>query len=286
MDESKDGERICCSISIMASPADRQWPPQMRPNSRNRGETPCEKRMDRLSINARYEMNQLIGGSKKERSIKMDIEVKETMSKTIKTHDGTTILVVDSKIFYPIDSIATMVQATPEVVTIILEFNEEVIREYYPETPRGCLPETIVNELQKPQYRMALDLAVAILPFNSMLGRDIASDLPWGDDYALSDDAAQEYYIKRSTTGLDSVLQKLNPNLSAPKNYDGLLKLRQVAEILDLTDNQVRGLVSSGKLNYQRTHGERGQYRFELKSIVEYHGLINGDPHTSLKEVS
>jgi len=231
-------------------------------------------------------MNQLIGGSKKELSAKMDIEEKETISMRIKTHDGITILVVDSKIFYPIDSVAAIVQATPEVVTIILEFNEEVIRESYPETPRGCLPETIVNELRKPQYRMALDLAVAILPFNSMLGRDIASDLPWGDDYALSDDTAQEYYIKRSTIGLDSVLQKLNPNLSVPKNYDGLIKLRQVAEILGVTDNQVRGLVSSGKLKYHRTHGERGHYRFELKSILEYYGLIKGDPNTSQKEVS
>ena len=231
-------------------------------------------------------MKQVILGCRTELTDKPIIDGRETMKKTIKTHDGVTIMLVNGKVFYPVESIAIIGQTTPEIAKIILKFNEGVAKDAYPDTPPGCLPEHMVIALQDRRNRLALDLATIVNPFNPRMARDIASDLPWGDDYALSDDAAQEYYIKRSTTGLDSVLQKLNPNLSAPKNYDGLLKLRQVAEILDLTDNQVRGLVSSGKLNYQRTHGERGQYRFELKSSVEYHGLINGDPHTSLKEVS
>ncbi len=231
-------------------------------------------------------MKQVILGCRTELTDKPIIDGRETMKKTIKTHDGVTIMLVNGKVFYPVESIAIIGQTTPEIAKIILKFNEGVAKDAYPDTPPGCLPEHMVIALQDRRNRLALDLATIVNPFNPRMAREIASDLPWGEDYSVSDESAHEYYIKRSTCGLDSVLQKLYPNLAAPHNYDGSLRLREVAGILDLSENQVRGLVSSGKLKYHRTHGERGQFRFEIKSILEYHRLINYNAQDSPKEVS
>jgi len=226
-------------------------------------------------------MKQVIRDSRPDIADKPLIDGRETMKKTIKTHDGVTIMLVNGKVFYPVESIAIIGQTTPEIAKIILEFNEGVAKDAYPDTPPGCLPEHMVIALQDPQNRLALDLATIVNPFNPRMAREIASDLPWGADYSVSDESAHEYYIKRSTIGLDSVLQKLYPDVAAPDKYDGSLRLGEVAEILDLSVNQVRGLVSSGKLKYHRTHGERGHFRFDLNSILEYHRLINDDTHTS-----
>ena len=58
-------------------------------------------------------MKQVILGCRTELTDKPIIDGRETMKKTIKTHDGVTIMLVNGKVFYPVESIAIIGQTTP-----------------------------------------------------------------------------------------------------------------------------------------------------------------------------
>ncbi|NQT62626.1 MAG: MerR family transcriptional regulator [Candidatus Marinimicrobia bacterium] len=175
--------------------------------------------------------------------------------------------------------------AVSRLLRIPIEISEVIINgieDSYPEDMNGpskYLSQKYVNDLQDPGYRWILDLITWILPFKPKFASTIASYLPtFGDradfcfesNFHLEGIRKAQYDEFQSSVGLESIARKINPNIPRRVMPDGLLKTSQVAEILGVSQAQLRTLVKNGMLNCSRSKGDSGHYRFTTDHIGEY----------------
>ena len=175
--------------------------------------------------------------------------------------------------------------ALSRLLRIPIEISEVIINDIedsYPEdlnVPSKYLPLKYVNELNDPAHRWILDLITLILPFEPKFASAIACYLPTFSDpvdfcfegnFHLEGIRKAQYDEYRSSVGLESIARKINPSIPGRVMSDGLLKSSQVAEILGVSQAQIRTLVKNGMLNCSRSQGDSGHYRFTPDHIGEY----------------
>lgn len=75
------------------------------------------------------------------------------------------------------------------------------------------------------------------------------------------------------------------PNIWGPQHagedVDKLLKVSQVARLFQVSESQVRLLALSGELEFTRSQGETGHYRFKTEWLLNYQNKL--DEHSSEK---
>jgi hypothetical protein len=176
---------------------------------------------------------------------------------------GPLAVIIGRNTYYPIASVASILQVPALIAKFIVDANREIAEEEDPNAPKDCLLERQVLALQDPSHRFALDLASLILPFHPECAKDIASDLPGSPDYLLRGDALSRYQIERVKSGIPSVMRSLNPSIPSPSSPDRLLMPKQVGEILGLRPSQVTRLAKAGSLKHELTSGGHRRFRFE-----------------------
>ena len=172
-------------------------------------------------------------------------------------------MIIGQSTYYPVESVASILQVPLEIAHLIVDANWEFAEDEDPNTPKGFIREQLLKELQEPSLRPALDFASMILPFEQEVARRIASELPWGEDFLFDVESPLNYQAQRDRSGIPSLLRSLNPGIPSPRNPDGFLRPRQVAEILGVNLQQVTKLAKDGFLDHELTNGKHRRYRFE-----------------------
>lgn len=214
-------------------------------------------------------------------------EKDQTMVQVIKkTGKVIEIVRANSNVFYSAASISKDLQIPLELAQIIVEENEDNARDCGHGNPKGFIPSFYVKALSDPDHRLALDLAMIALQFDPALAKQLASDLPWSEDLTLGAMEANEYSIKRVGSGIQAALLKLNNLPKSLKRSNGLLKTREVADLLGISPQQVRGLVKAGKIDSELSNLDSGHYRFTIEAVSYYQQQIEeSQPAESLDEV-
>ncbi|MBT5269511.1 MAG: hypothetical protein HOL70_08705 [Candidatus Marinimicrobia bacterium] len=172
-------------------------------------------------------------------------------------------MIIGQSTYYPVELVASILQVPLEIAHLIVDANWEFAEDEDPNTPKGFIREQLLKELQDPSLRFALDFASLILPFEQKIAREIVSGLPWSETYFLEAEDPLKYQAERGRSGIPSLLRSLNPGIPSPRNPDGFLRPRQVAEILGVNLQQVTKLAKDGFLDHELTNGKHRRYRFE-----------------------
>jgi excisionase family DNA binding protein len=178
------------------------------------------------------------------------------------------VIIIGQNTFYHVDRIASILQIPITIAKFIVDANWEITEDEAPGAPMDCLLERQVLALQEPSHRFALDLATFILPFHPRLAEEIATDLPGSPDYIIEGEIINRYQSERINSGIPAVLRSINPNIPSPRTLDGLLRPRQVAEILGVSLQKVAKLANDGFLKHEVTGG--GHRRFRFKDVKQY----------------
>ena len=215
-------------------------------------------------------------------------EKDQTMVQVIKKTDKVIEVVrASGNVFYSAASISKDLQIPLELAHIIVEENEDNARDCGHGNPKGFIPSFYVKALSDPDHRLALDFAMLALQFDPELAKQLASDLPWSEEMILSEKQSNKYSIKRVSSGIQAALLKLNNLPKSLKRSNGLLKTREVADLLGITPQQVRGLVKAGKIDSEFSNLDSGHYRFTIEAVSYYQQQIEeSQPAESRDEVS
>ena len=143
----------------------------------------------------------------------------------------------------------------------------------------GCslegLNSFIVDFLDDPQnaeYRSLLEFLLPIVDISKIDEnfRDVPLELT----------KQQLNGILKVDSGYLSMVMRAFPNIWGPhhagEDVEKLLKASQAARMLQISESQVRQLAHSGELEYTRSQGETGHYRFKLQWLLNYRNKCDG----------
>lgn len=189
------------------------------------------------------------------------------------------IILQNDQLYYSPVGLSRLLVIPVEISEVIINSSEDCNLEGLSGQPKRYLAQKHVDELQDPSYRWILDMTAMIFPFNHKLACAIASYLPtFGESVDFCFDG--DFHLKalwqahwddvRSSINLGSIVRTINPDIPMPMMSEGLMKTSQVAEIIGLSETSVRKLVKDGKLQYTRSKGATGHYRFSAEQISQY----------------
>ena len=131
------------------------------------------------------------------------------------------------------------------------------------------IKESVVDFLNQEKCTELRDVLNFILPIFNMDEFD-AEILNY--PYAKSDIAIPSFLLV--DPGYLRMVMHAFPNIWGPQNasedVDKLLKASQVARILQVSESQVKKLALSGELEFTRSQGETGHYRFKPEWLLDY----------------
>jgi len=133
----------------------------------------------------------------------------------------------------------------------------------------------IVDFLDDPQnaeYRSLLEFLLPIVDI-SMIDENLR-------DVPLELTKQQLNGILKVDSGYLRMVMRAFPNIWGPQHagedVEKLLKASQAARMLQISESQVRQLAHSGELEYTRSQGETGHYRFKLQWLLNYRNKCDG----------
>ena len=133
----------------------------------------------------------------------------------------------------------------------------------------------IVDFLDDPQnaeYRSLLEFLLPIVDISKIDEnfRDVPLELT----------KQQLNGILKVDSGYLRMVMRAFPNIWGPQHagedVEKLLKASQAARMLQISESQVRQLAHSGELEYTRSQGETGHYRFKLQWLLNYRNKCDG----------
>lgn len=123
-----------------------------------------------------------------------------------------------------------------------------------------------LDDPQNAEYRNLIEFLLPIVDV-SRIGENLL-------DYPLGLGSSIPTGFLKVDIGYLEMMMRAFPNIWRPKPADAdvekLLKASQVARMLQISESQVRVLALSGELEYSRSQGETGHFRFKPEWLLDY----------------
>jgi hypothetical protein len=174
------------------------------------------------------------------------------------------------------------VNLIPEAAKVWVDFHFQVFNEG--DFDEDFIKASVVDFLNQEKCTELRDVLNFILPIFNM---DEFDTEIMNSPYAKSDETIPSFL--KEDPGYLRMVMKAFPNIWGPQ-YEGediekLLKASQVARILQISESQVRQLALSGELQFIRSQGETGHYRFKHEWLLNYQNDCDDSSPEKLKVV-